>query len=64
MSEQSEALWTTDDVAERLKIPAGTLRRWRREGKGPPFLTLGRHVRYDPGAVRQWLREQGRERRA
>jgi excisionase family DNA binding protein len=64
MSEQSEALWTTDDVAERLKIPAGTLRRWRREGQGPPFVRLGRHVRYDPAAVRRWLAEQGRERRA
>jgi excisionase family DNA binding protein len=58
MGEQSEPLWSTEELSRRLSIPVGTLRRWRREGRGPAWLKLGGHVRYDPAAVRVWLSEQ------
>ena len=55
-----EQKWlTTDQVAERLGIPAGTLVRWRYEGKGPRWTRLGdRLIRYYIHDVEQWEREQ------
>jgi excisionase family DNA binding protein len=52
---------TEADVAELLKVSAGTLRRWRREGTGPPWLRLGRGVRYLRRDVDRWAEDQ-RER--
>ena len=33
----------------------GTIRRWRREGRGPLFIRIGRLVRYRVGDVRNFL---------
>ena len=52
---------TEADVAELLKVSVGTLRRWRREGTGPPSLRLGRGVRYLRAEVDRWAKRQ-RER--
>jgi excisionase family DNA binding protein len=52
---------TEAEVAELLKVSVGTLRRWRREGTGPPSLRLGRGVRYRRRDVDRWAERQ-RER--
>jgi len=48
-------LWTPQDVAEFLGVPVGTLYQWRSRGIGPPAHRVGRHLRYEPDAVRAWL---------
>jgi hypothetical protein len=48
-------------VAEFLGVPAGTLQRWRYERVGPPVFKVGRHVRYDPDAVRRWVADECRQ---
>jgi excisionase family DNA binding protein len=50
-----EGLLTEQDAAELLQVPLSTLRRWHREGKGPPCLQIGRQVRYRQVAVQRWL---------
>ncbi len=50
-----EPLWTPDDLSSFLFIPEKTLREWRSKGYGPPWRKVGKHVRYEPGAVRAWL---------
>jgi excisionase family DNA binding protein len=50
-----EGLLTEQDAAELLQVPLSTLRRWQREGKGPPCLHIGRQVRYRRVAVQRWL---------
>ena len=50
-----EDLLTEQDAAELLQVPLPTLRRWQREGKGPPCLHIGRQVRYRQAAVQRWL---------
>jgi len=50
-----EGLLTEQDAAELLQVPLSTLRRWQREGKGPPCLKIGRQVRYRQVAVQRWL---------
>jgi len=58
-----DRLWTTKEVAAFLGVPVTTLHRWRYEGTGPDAFRVGRHLRYDPDAVRVWLRDEcGRER--
>ena len=52
-----EDLLTEQDAADLLQVPLSTLRRWRREGKGPPCLKIGRQVRYRQVAVQRWLTE-------
>ena len=49
-----EDLLTEQDAAELLQVPLSTLRRWQREGKGPPCLHIGRQVRYRQVAVQRY----------
>jgi hypothetical protein len=50
--------WTVAEVAAFLRVPAETLYTWRKRKYGPPGAKVGRHLRYDPAAVRAWFREQ------
>lgn len=45
---------TTKDAARVLGLHPDTLRRIRREGGGPPFLRIGRAVRYRLDVVHEW----------
>lgn len=51
-------LWTVDDVSAFLGVPVRTLYQWRYLRSGPPSYRIGRHLRYDPAAVRVWLENQ------
>jgi len=51
----SERLWSVQDVAEFLSVPVKTVYEWRRNGYGPTGRRVGKYVRYDPAAVRQWF---------
>ncbi|MDC5696319.1 helix-turn-helix domain-containing protein [Intrasporangium calvum] len=51
-------LWTIHDVSTFLAVPVGTLYQWRHRGEGPPAMRLGRHLRFDPGAVKRWALDQ------
>jgi predicted DNA-binding transcriptional regulator AlpA len=53
-----ERLWNVNDLSAFLGVPVRTLYQWRYLRYGPPGYRLGRHVRYDPTAVRTWLKEQ------
>jgi hypothetical protein len=46
------------DVSAFLGVPVGTLYQWRYMRVGPPAYRVGRHIRYDPSAVRTWLNTQ------
>ncbi len=54
----SDELWTVQDVSAYLRVPQETLYRWRKVKYGPPAARVGRHLRYEPDAVRSWVREQ------
>ena len=49
---------TPADLAERLGVPLATLYRWNHTGDGPPYLRVGKHVRYRLADVINW--EDGR----
>ncbi|MFB6621681.1 helix-turn-helix transcriptional regulator [Streptomyces sp. NPDC056374] len=49
---------TPDDIAELFGVPLETVYHWRKQRTGPPGFRVGRHVRYDPLAVRTWVAQQ------
>lgn len=55
---QDDRHWTVDEVATFLGIPAATLYQWRCRRIGPPGRRIGKHLRYLPDEVRDWVREQ------
>lgn len=56
MSKASLVL-TSKEVANWLRVTEQTVRRWRSDGKGPPFFRMGRQVRYYAHEVLSWLDE-------
>lgn len=43
------------ELARRADVSTAALRKWRREGKGPRFLKIGRLIRYLVRDVDAWL---------
>jgi Helix-turn-helix domain len=50
-----DRLWSVTDVSRFLGVPISTLHQWRYLGRGPAAFRVGKHLRYDPDAVRRWL---------
>ncbi len=46
---------TETEVAEILRCTKAALRRWRREGRGPRFIRVGRLIRYRLSDVEEFL---------
>ena len=44
-----------DEAARRLGTTAKALRVMRAKGGGPPYVKLGRSVRYRPGDIEEYL---------
>lgn len=55
---ETEVLWTVKDVSNFLRVPVATIYQWRVRNEGPRAMRIGRHLRFDPEAVRAWSREQ------
>jgi hypothetical protein len=49
-----EGLLTEQDVTRVPEVSLSTLRRWQREGTGPPCLEIDRPVLYRQAAVERW----------
>ncbi|MEU8870272.1 helix-turn-helix domain-containing protein [Streptomyces javensis] len=45
---------TPDDIAEMFEVSKETVYAWRKKRIGPPGFRVGKHVRYDPAAVKRW----------
>ena len=44
----------THELAKITGMSEVTLRRWRVQGGGPPFVRMGRSIRYHPSHVERW----------
>ncbi len=54
-----ETYYTTRKVADWLGYKEETLRQWRSNGIGPPFIrVLGKIVRYRASDVERWMDQQ------
>lgn len=50
-----EPLWSVDELAAYLGVPAQTIYGWRSAGTGPPGRLIGRRLRYRPEDVAAWV---------
>lgn len=55
---QHTPLMTTQQAAAYLQVSVSWLQDQRWLQKGPPYIKLGRSVRYDVEELRAWLRER------
>lgn len=51
----TDRLWTVADASHYLGVPVKTLYQWKWRGEGPPVRKIGRHLRYDPAALKAWV---------
>lgn len=51
-----DRLWGIKEVAAYLDVPVATLYQWRSHGYGPPGRRMGKHIRYLPEQVRDWVK--------
>jgi predicted DNA-binding transcriptional regulator AlpA len=49
------------DVAVLLGVPISTLANWRCAGHGPPYLRVGKYVRYRLADVEAWIASRVRD---
>ena len=55
-----ERLLTARDAADFLHISISWLAKSRMKGDGPPFVKVGRSVRYGEGALLRWMKSRMR----
>lgn len=48
-------LMTTSEAADYLASTKTTLEQWRARNDGPPFVKMGRSVRYRRADLDQWI---------
>jgi predicted site-specific integrase-resolvase len=46
------------ETAEELNVSVRTLRKWRQQGKGPPYVKFARQIHYPNEGRIAWLRRQ------
>jgi hypothetical protein len=60
MVDLNEPLLTETMAAELLGVTTEQLALWRRQDKGPEWLSIGRRIiRYEPAAISEWLYNLG-----
>lgn len=57
-------LMSTQELADYLRVPVGTLYSWRHEGRGPVAVKVGRHLRFRIEDVEAWIAEHRDEPRS
>ena len=55
-----ERLLTPKEATQLLRLSLSWLAKARMRGDGPPYVKLGRSVRYREGALVQWLKSRAR----
>jgi hypothetical protein len=71
MSYRPDDVLDERQVAALLRTSVRSLRRWRTEGRGPPYAKVGNHVLYRFAGILEWLEareeriaEEAKQRRA
>ena len=55
MSTDDNIVVSAVTVGTMIGVSPKTLANWRCQGKGPPFLKIGRLIRYRKSAILEWL---------
>ncbi len=50
---------TPEDLVTLFSLESiETVYAWRRKRTGPPAIRIGKHLRYDPADIRDWIDQQ------
>ena len=60
VSEPVRALLTPAEAAIILRVSVSWLAKARMRGDGPPYIKMGRSIRYSQGALLQWMKSRQR----
>jgi predicted DNA-binding transcriptional regulator AlpA len=60
VTNQPECLLHCDEVSNRLGVSTSWLAKSRMRGDGPPYIRVGRSIRYSEAALLQWLKSRQR----
>ena len=55
-----ERLLTPKEAANLLRVSLSWLAKARMRGDGPPYIQIGRAIRYSEAALLQWMRSRQR----
>ena len=55
---EDETVFTPEQAAEYLKVPAKRLDFWRWNGRGPTYFRIGKSPRYTKAALNEYIRCQ------
>ena len=53
-----ERLLTPEETADFLRVSLSWLAKTRMRGDGPPFVKIGRSIRYPQSALHLWMKSQ------
>jgi len=53
-------LFTAKEAASRLKVSLSWMAKSRMRGDGPPYICIGRSIRYAEAALIQWMKSRQR----
>lgn len=54
---ETAKFWTPEQMATELQVSTEYLSQLRSRGGGPPFVKVGRTVRYPQYAVAKWIQD-------
>jgi predicted DNA-binding transcriptional regulator AlpA len=60
LADQDQRLFTAKEAAKFLRLSVSWLAKARMRGDGPPYVKLGRAVRYGEGGLSDWLKSRAR----
>jgi len=60
LSPLAVVLLTPTETAKRLQVSLSWLAKARMRGDGPPFIKIGRSIRYSESALLQWTKAHQR----
>jgi excisionase family DNA binding protein len=55
-----ERLLTPKEAADLLRVSMSWLAKARMRGDGPPYIRIGRSIRYSEAALLQWMKSRQR----
>jgi excisionase family DNA binding protein len=55
-----ERLLTPKEAADLLRVSMSWLAKARMRGDGPPYIRIGRSIRYGEAALHQWMKSRQR----
>ena len=58
---RGERMLTPKEAVNFLRVSESWLAKARMRGDGPPFVKIGRSIRYSEGALREWLQSRTRQ---